>query len=78
MSRCLTRPRDVGVKIILKDIYDKIKTLELELNETHKIMANEPNAALSVSRDRLDGVVQKTSRQIDTSAWLDLITKHKE
>lgn len=72
------RSSDVGVKIILKDVYDKIKTLELELNETHKIMVNEPKGDHSVSRDRIEGVVQKTSRQVDTSTWLDLISKHKE
>lgn len=70
--------RDVGVKAILKDIYDKVKTLELELNDTHKAMANGPNASLSVSRDRLEEPARKPTPQTDTSAWLVLIAKHKE
>lgn len=64
--------------MVLKDIYDKVKTLELELNETHKVMANEPNASLAVSRDRLDDSSRKSAPQTDTSAWLVLIAKHKE
>lgn len=64
--------------MILKDIYDKVKTLELELNDAHKAMAHGPNSSMSVSRDRIEPAVKKPSGGVDTSVWLDLIVKHKE
>lgn len=71
---------DTGVKAILKDIYDKIKTLEQELTEVHRRMALDPEAGISILLDR---PIDSFSREIrtsekDTSAWLDLIEKHKQ
>jgi protein SMG6 len=70
---------DTGVKAILKDLYDKIKNLEQELTEIHRRMALDPEAGISILLDR---PVDTYSREIrasekDTSAWLDLIEKHK-
>jgi hypothetical protein len=64
---------DGGVKAFLKDVYDKIKALELELNEIHKTMANDTT---SVSRDA--DLTSKKAGVVDTAAWLDLIVKHKK
>jgi hypothetical protein len=65
---------DGGVKAYLKDVYDRIKILELELNDTHRTMANQPGS--SVSRDA--DLTSKRADKIDTSAWLDLIVRHKK
>lgn len=64
---------DGGVKTFLKDVYEKIKALELELNEIHKAMANDNSP--SVSRD---ADLRSKKVAVDTAAWLDLIVKHKK
>jgi hypothetical protein len=64
---------DGGVKTFLKDVYEKIKALELELNEIHKAMAHDNSP--SVSRD---ADLRSKTVAVDTAAWLDLIVKHKK
>ena len=64
---------DGGVKTFLKDVYEKIKALELELNEIHKAMSHDNSP--SVSRD---ADLRSKKVAVDTAAWLDLIVKHKK
>ena len=64
---------DGGVKTFLKDVYEKIKALELELNEIHKAMSHDNSP--SVSRD---ADLRSKRADVDTAAWLDLIVKHKK
>jgi hypothetical protein len=64
---------DGGVKTFLKDVYEKIKALELELNEIHKAMSHDNSP--SVSRD---ADLRSKKVDVDTAAWLDLIVKHKK
>jgi hypothetical protein len=64
---------DGGVKTFLKDVYERIKALELELNDIHKAMANDNSP--SVSRD---ADLKSKKVAIDTAAWLELIVKHKK
>jgi len=64
---------DGGVKTFLKDVYEKIKALELELNEIHKVMAHDNSP--SVSRD---ADLRSKKVAVDTAAWLELIVKHKK
>lgn len=73
-----SRPsRDSGVKAILKDIHNKIRTLEAELTEMHRKMAAEPEAGISVLMDRSERG-KRISSEDDAKAWFDLIGKHKE
>jgi hypothetical protein len=71
---------DTGVKAILKDVHDKIKALETELTEMHKLMAADPEAGISVLLDRPSDPYVRHSRSSpqDAGLWLNLIAKHKE
>ena len=68
--------RDNGIKVILKDIHNKIRTLETELNEMHKIMAADPEAGIKVLMSNKSS--RRSIDREDAAAWLDLIGKHKE
>lgn len=76
---CMTGS-DTGVKAILKEVHDKIKTLETELTEMHKLMAADPEVGISVLLDRPRDPYSRDLRSAsdDAPAWLDLIAKHKE
>ncbi|WVQ99451.1 hypothetical protein IAU59_006586 [Kwoniella sp. CBS 9459] len=75
---------DTGVKPILKKIHDEIKDLEQELIEMHRIMAQDPEAGISVLIDGSSGSSDVYSRNrrevtedVESAAWIDLIAKHK-
>lgn len=76
---CMTGS-DTGVKAILKEVHDKIKSLETELTEMHKLMAADPEVGISVLLDRPRDPYSRDLRSTveDAPAWLDLIAKHKE
>lgn len=79
-SQSLIVHRDTGVKAILKDIHNKIRTIEQELTEVHRKMAMEPEAGISIFREK---PVDAFSRELydrgdDTESWMALISNHKE
>lgn len=79
-QRCLLRShsltlidRDTGVKAILKEIHDQIKSIEAELTEIHRLLSLDPEQGIvAILPPR---VPHSTAAQ--TAAWIDLVQKHK-
>ena len=83
---CELTGSDTGVKAILKEIHDKIKALETDLTDSHRKMSADPEAGISIlfdpsSSSRSGREARKDSGDLtpeEASAWLDLISKHKQ
>ncbi|WVQ72499.1 hypothetical protein IAR50_002054 [Cryptococcus sp. DSM 104548] len=71
---------DTGVKTMLKKIHDDIKDLEQELNDLHRRLSQDPEAAISsLSHKKSDAFSRAPqSAEDDTAVWLQLIAKHKQ
>lgn len=64
---------DTGVKAILKEIHDQIKSIEAELTELHRLLSLDPEQGINAILP--PRVPHSTAAQ--TAAWIDLIQKHK-
>lgn len=77
--RLLLTISDTGVKVILKELHNRIRLNEQELTEMHRKMILDPEAGISVLLDRPINLYSREIRttEDDAVAWLDLIGKHK-
>ncbi|ODN82049.1 hypothetical protein L202_02369 [Cryptococcus amylolentus CBS 6039] len=71
---------DTGVKTMLKKIHDDIKDLEQELNDLHRRLSQDPEAAISSLSDKKMDAFSRApqSTEDDTAVWVQLIAKHKQ
>lgn len=69
----------------MKDIHDRIKVIEADVTEMHRKMSADPEAGIAIlldapispsGRDASGG--SKEFTQEEATAWLNLISKHKQ